>query len=225
MFRLGWQVFRTRSGDALDAARVRRAVWISAIVAVVALAGLVVLQVAFGWAGHTTVRPVVVIALIGTAVGLVLFACFPIASAPDPAATINGRQVRPDERLAARDSVQQYFGRREPTVTSADREAVLTDVPLVQRALVRRIARFGPVWLGMALLATAALLFGGHHGFAFVWMFAYVVSVPGMVVQLGRAERARLAALAVPPFPDGGAPSADRRRRDPLGSKIRLPGE
>ncbi|WP_420369785.1 hypothetical protein [Curtobacterium sp. L1-20] len=225
MFRLGWQVLREQSDHALDAGRLRRAVLVGLASAVVVSGLLLALQLAHHWVGDAVVRPSVVVALVSIAAGLIVFACFPFASAPDPSSTINGRQVRPDERLAARGSVQQYLRWRERPVTSADRDAVLTDVPLVQRALVRRIARFGPFTLGLALLATAALLSDDHHGLAVAWMFVWVFSVPDMVVQLGRAERARLAALAVPPPPDGPAPSAGQRRRDPLGSKIRLPDD
>jgi hypothetical protein len=225
VFRLGWQVLREQSGHALDAGRIRRAAVVGLASAVVVSGLLLALQLAFHWVGDADVRSSVVVALVSIAAGLIVFACFPFASAPDPSSTINGRQVRPDERLAARGSVQQYLGRRERPVTSADREAVLSDVPLVQRSLVRRVARAGPFTLGLALLATAALLFGGHRGLVFAWMCAYLFAVPGMVVQIGRAERARLAALAVPPLPDAPAPSAGQRRRDPLGSKIRLPDD
>jgi hypothetical protein len=218
-------VFRTRSGDALDSARVRRAAWISTLAAVVVLAGLVVLQLAFGWAGDTAVRPVVVVVLVAAGLGLVLFACFPTASLPDPAATINGRQVRPDERLAARGSVQQYLQRRQRPVPSADREAVLTDVPLVQRALMRRVARLGPLGMGVVLLGVAGAL-AGANVLSFAGFIAYVLIVPGMISSIGVAERARLAALAAPPLPDGatGTPTPGWQR-NPTGSKIRLPGD
>ncbi|MBA8989790.1 hypothetical protein FHW23_001022 [Curtobacterium pusillum] len=225
MFKLGWQVFRTRFDDAIDRRRFRRAAWISAAAATLVLIGLVVLQVVFGWAGDTAVRPTLAVVLVSGAAGLLVFACFPKATSPDPAATINGRPVRPDERLAAREPVQPYFGVRPRPVESVDREAVLTDVPLVQRALIRRMTRFGPLALGVALLGVTAVIVGGWHILSTAWTVVYVFALPGMVRLLGRTERARLAALAAPAPPEDAAAPRASRRRDPPGSKIRLPGE
>ena len=225
MFRLGWQVLRTRIGETLDPARVRRAVWVSAGVAVVVLVGLVAAQTAFDWTGAGAVQPVVVITLLTVASFSVSFACFPTAAALDPPATINGRRVRPDAAIAARHSVQPYLRFRPPPIAPADREAVLNDIPLMQHAVIRLLARLGPLAIGLALAGGALLVTGGPP-LSPAWTVVSLFLVPDWVVRLGRTERARRAALAVPSPPEADpteSPSA--RRRDPLGSKVRLPGD
>lgn len=225
MFRLGWQVLRAQIGETVDPVRVRRAVWVSVVVAVVVLVGLVALQTAFEWTAPGAVRPVVVITLLTVASFSVSFACFPTAVAIDPPATINGRRVRPDAAIAARHSVQPYLRFRPPPVAPGDRDAVLNDVPLMQRAVIRLLARLGPLVIGLAV-AGIALLVAGAPPLPLVWTVVYLLLAPDWIVRLGRAERARRAALAVPPPPDTDpADSPPARRRDPLGSKVRLPGD
>ncbi|WP_144756286.1 hypothetical protein [Curtobacterium pusillum] len=222
MFGLGWQVLRERIGDVLDSARVRRATRVSGVAAVLALIAAVVLQVRFAWAGTSVLGAVVTIALTTAGVGLVCFSCFRTARPVDPAATINGRQVRPDTLMAVRWSVQPYLDRRPRPVAQDDRAAVLNDVPLLQRGLLRRLSRFGPTIVGFALLCLGAIVAGGFRSVAFVWPVLYIGMIPDMVVRLGRSERARLAALATAPPPDSDGP---QWRRDPTGSKLGLPGE
>lgn len=224
MFKLGWQVLRARRYDALDPARLRRAAWVAAGSAAVVLVALVVLQLAVRWAGDGAVLPIAVVVLCGAAAGLLVFACFPTASTPEPAATINGRQVRPGEQRAARPSVQKYLPWRERPVTSVDRAAVLADVPLVQRALIRRVARLGPLTVGAALLVLAGAV-AGAPVLSFAWMVVYVFVPPSMVSTIGRAERARVAAVAVPPLPADTTTKTSGAQGGPRGSKIRLPGD
>lgn len=222
MFRLGWQVLWERIGDVVDSAGVRRAIRISVVAAVFALIAAVVLQVRFAWAGTSVLGAVAALALVALGFGLLLFSCFPTARPVDPAATINGRQVRPDTLMAVRWSVQPYLDRRPRPVAPDDRAAVLNDVPLLQRGLIRRLSRFGPTIVGLALLCLGAIVAGGFHSVVFLWPVLYVGMIPDMVVRLGRSERARLAALATTPPPDSDGP---QWRRDPTGSKLGLPGE
>jgi ABC-type sulfate transport system permease component len=112
VFGLGWQVLWERIGDVVDPLRVRRAIRISVVAAVLALIAAVVVQVRFAWAGTSVLEAVVTIALTTAGVGLVCLSCFPTARPVDPAATINGRQVRPDTLMAVRWSVQPYLDRR-----------------------------------------------------------------------------------------------------------------
>ena len=223
MFRLGWQVLRERSRDALDAGRVRRAAWISAASAAVVLGGLVALQLAFAWAAVGPVRTTSTLAFSAIAAGLVVFAAFPTKRRPAASEMRNGRQVRPDDQRFTTGPVQQYLGRKPRAIAPEDRAAVLREVPRLQRALVRVVCRFAPLTAGLFLGGLAVLSAGGFRAWPTLWTMLYVFMVPSMIVQLGRAERARLAALATPEPP----PSAERpgRRRDPAGSKVRLPGE
>ncbi|MFJ3036162.1 hypothetical protein ACIPC2_17280 [Curtobacterium pusillum] len=129
VFRLGWQVLWERIGDVVDPARVRRAIRISVVAAVLALIAAVVLQVRFAWAGTSVLGAVAAMAPVTLGFGLLLFSCFPTARHVDPAATINGRQVRPDAQLAVRWSVQPYLDRRARPVAPEDRAAVLNEPP------------------------------------------------------------------------------------------------
>lgn len=221
MFRLGWQVLRERIPTVVDPARARRAVWIAAACSVVVLVGAVALQLAFGWAGTGPVRPVVVIALVSLGLGSIVFSGFRTDRPLDPAATINGRQVRPDWQMSVRWSVQPYLARRQLPVTPEDRAAVLTDVGLLQRGLVRRLTRLAPLLGGVALLGIAAFARSDVRPIALLWAAVYVCTLPDLVVRLGRSERARLAALAVDP-PAGGV---DTGKHGVDGSKVRLPGD
>jgi hypothetical protein len=223
VFRLGWQVLRERIGEVVDPARARRAAWVSAAITLAVLVALVVLQLRFGWAGDDVVRAAVALPLMAVGSGLVLFSCFPTARPVDPAATINGRQIRPDSILSTRWSVQPYLGRRARPVDPADRDAVLHDTPLLQRGLLGRLSRFGPFSAGLALGVVGAIVVGGFHTVPLASSAVWVASLPDVVVRLGRAERARLAALATDPVAPAAAPLG--WRRDPRGSKIRLPGE
>jgi hypothetical protein len=218
VFRLGWQVLWERMGDVVDPARVRRAIRVSVVAAVAALIVAVILQVRLTWAGTSVLGAVAALALVTLGFGLLLFSCFPTARHVDPAATINGRQVRPDAQLAVRWSVQPYLDRRARPVTPDDRAAVLNDVPLLQRGLIRRLSRLGPTMIGLALVVLGASVAMGFHSVLPLWMVLYVVLLPEMVVRLGRSERARLAALATAPPPDSEAPH-------PTGSKLGLPGD
>jgi len=222
VFTLGWRVFRALLGDVVDPARARRAAWAAGGVAVLALVVCTTTHLASGWAGPGVVRPAITIALVTAGVGAVTFGCFPTARIVGPEFRINGRQVRPDQLTSARWSVQPYLGRRQRPVAPADREAVLNDTPLLQRGLVQRLSRLAPVMLGVACAGAAVFTSGEGLVFFVVWPFLYLGLLPEMIVQLGRAERARLGALDAEPAP----PQASRpRQRDPRGTKLGLPGD
>jgi hypothetical protein len=218
VFILGWRVLLARIGTVVDAARVHRAAWIAVACSVVVLVGAVALQLAFGWAGTGPARPVVVIALVSLGLGSIVFSCFPTDRPLDPAATINGRQVRPDWQMSVRGSVQPYLGRQQRPVAPEDREAVLTDVRLLQRGLIRRLTRLTPLLGGIALLGVAAFVGSDLRPIGLLWAALYVCALPELVVRLGRSERARLAALSADP-PAG---DADTAKHGVDGSKVRL---
>ncbi|WP_439693702.1 hypothetical protein ACRQ4B_05595 [Curtobacterium sp. SP.BCo] len=223
MFRLGWQVLWTRIGAVVDVERVRRAAVIAAAVTLVAVVVSVVLQLRSAWAGSSPLGAGVAIALTTVGVGLLLFSCFPTARPLEPAATINGRQVRPDALLTVRWSVEPYLVHRPKPITPDDRAAVLDDVHLLQRGLIGRLSRFGPMTLGLALLGLGFGVATEFRSVAFLSVLLYVGLIPDLVVRLGRSERARLAALATEPPPPGS--EQPQWRRDPSGSKLGLPGE
>jgi hypothetical protein len=223
VFKLGWQVLWARIGEVVDPVRVRRAAWVSATVTAVVLVVSIVLQVRFAWAGDDVLPAAVALPLMAIGFGLVLFSCFPTARPVAGAGTINGRQVRPDAQLTTRWSVQPYLGRQPRAVAPADRDAVLHDVPLLQRGLLRRLSRFAPLTGGLAIGIVGSIVAAGFHVVPLASAAVYVFMVPGLVTQLGRAERARLAALDADPAEPAAAPLG--WRRDPRGSKIRLPGD
>ncbi|MDM7887423.1 hypothetical protein QUG98_03050 [Curtobacterium sp. RHCJP20] len=222
MYRLGWQVLRGRLGDVLDRGRVRRALWIAAGIAAIALVVLVATELTWDWAGPGPLRPIAAVTFATLGVLAIAYSCFPTAREPRPERGIDDRQVRPDRQLSVRWSVQPYIGRRAQPVAPEDREDVLHDVPLLQQGLVRRLSRLGPLLVGAASGGLAALVSGQVEVFVVLWPFVYLFTLPNMVRQLGTAERARLAAL------DTATPTPKHRplwRRHPHGSTVRLPDE
>ncbi|KTR08363.1 hypothetical protein [Curtobacterium luteum] len=198
MFRLGCSVFRRHAGDVFDRARVRRAVAIAAAafaVSVVALSGL---EARLGWTGTGPVRSAVAIALLALGVGLLTFGCIPTRHPLDPAATINGRPVRVDLRFAARPTTKRYLRRRAVPVAPEDRDAVLTDTLLLRRGLIALIGRAGPLLGAGVAAACACVVTAWTQWFPLLWVVGYAFSIPGTLADLGRTERARLAALAAP---------------------------
>lgn len=194
MFRLGWRAFRTHFGDAVSVVKFRRALVVGAMLAVVAAAVMTGLDIAFDWTGPGAGRGTLAVALLSLGVGLVAVACCPMSRPLDPAATINGRQVRPDTARTVRGSVQRYLARRMPEIRPGDREAVLTDTLLYRRGVIRDITRWSPLVLGGLLASLAALLLGTFWEWAPVWFVIYAGNIGGWLHGLGRAERARAAA-------------------------------
>ncbi len=222
MYRLGWQVLRGRLWEVVDRTRARRAVWFAAGIAAVALVVFVATERAWDWAGPGGLQPSAAIAFATLGVWAVAYSCFPTAREVGPAPRIDDRQVRPDRQLSVRWSVQPYLGRRAQPIAPEDREDVLHDVSLLQRGLVRRLSRLGPLLVGAASGGLAALVSGQIEVFVVLWPFVYLLALPDMVRRLGSAERARLAALDTEP-----PPPKHRllRHRHPHGPDVRLPGE
>ncbi|MEK6311626.1 MAG: hypothetical protein V4755_13045 [Curtobacterium sp.] len=198
MFRLGCSVFRRHAGDVFDHARVRRAAAIAAAALVVSVVALSGLEARLGWTGTGPVRSVVAIALLALGVGLLAFGCIPTRRPLEPAATINGRPVRVDLRFAARPTTKRYLRRRAEPVPPEDRDAVLTDTLLLRRGLIALIGRAGPLLGAGVAAACACVVTGGMQWFTLLWIAGYAFSLPGWLVDLGRTERARRAALAAP---------------------------
>ena len=198
MFRLGWQVFRAQFADAVSVDRFRRALRIGVLAAVVAAVVMVVTEASFHWASTSTGLTATVIVLLSVATGLLALACCPFAQPLDPAATINGRQVRPDTARTVRTSVRPYLRRKPPAVRPEDREAVLVDTALLRRGLVLDLTRWAPL-LGAGLLAAvAAWTAGAVPAYILLYFVLWSVGMLDRLRELGRAERARRAAGALP---------------------------
>ncbi|WIE76154.1 hypothetical protein [Curtobacterium sp. MCSS17_007] len=222
MYRLGWQVLRGSLWEVVDSKRVRRALWIAAGIAAIALVLFVATDLAHGWAGPGVLRSIAAITFATLGVLAIAYSCFPTARDPRSGQGIDGKQVRPDATMSVRWSVQPYLERRARPIASEDRDDVLNDVPLLQRGLVRRLSRLGPLFVGTACGGFAVLVSGQVEVFVVLWPFVYLLMLPEMVLRLGYAERARLAALETEP------PTLKHRplwRRHPHGSKVRLPDE
>ncbi|MCY1694147.1 hypothetical protein [Curtobacterium sp. SL109] len=216
MFRLGWQVFRAQFADAVSVDRFRRALRIGVLAAVVAAVVMVATEAAFQWASTSTGVTVVVIVLLAIATGLLALGCCPVAWPLDPAATINGRQVRPDTARTVRTSVKPYLRRKPPAVRPEDREAVLVDTALLRRGLVLDLTRWAPLLLAGLLAAVAAWTAGALPAYVLLYFVLWSVGVLDRVRELGRAERARRAAAALPPTdarPTPPTPTATRTDR------------
>ncbi|GGL04768.1 hypothetical protein JOE58_003137 [Curtobacterium luteum] len=198
MFRLGCSVLRRHAGDVFDPARVRRAVGIAAAAVVISVVAMVGLEARLGWTHTGPVRSVVAIALLALGVGLFVLGCVPARRPLDPAATINGRQVRIDWRLAARPATKRYFGWRAVPVDPSDRDAVLADAVLLRRGLTGLIGRAAPLLGALAFAVVGFRSAGFEYWLPVFWVVLYGCSLVGYVADLGRTERARLAARALP---------------------------
>lgn len=198
MFRLGCSVLRRHAGDVFDPARVRRAVGIAAAAVVISVVAMVGLEARLGWTHTGPVRSVVAIALLALGVGLFVLGCVPTRRPLDPAATINGRQVRTDWRLAARPATKRYFGWRAVPVDPSDRDAVLADAVLLRRGLTGLIGRAAPLLGALAFAVVGFRSAGFEYWLPVFWVVLYGCSLVGYVADLGRTERARLAAGALP---------------------------
>lgn len=199
MFRLGWQVFRAQFADAVSLDRFRRALRIGMLAAVVAAVVMVWTEAAFQWASTSTGVTVVVIVLLAVATGLLVLGCCPVARPLDPAATINGRQVRPDTARTVRAAVKPYLRRRAPAVRPEDREAILVDTALLRRGLVLDLTRLAPLPAAGSLAAVAGWTSGVIPAYMLVYFVLWSVATVGRLDELGRAERAHRAAAALPP--------------------------
>lgn len=202
VFRLGWRAYRAHLGDAVSAPRARRAVWIAVAATVVAVVLMATLEVTVHWTGTDPARATLAVALLSLGVGLVTFTCCPIARPVDPAATINGRQVRPDTARSVRTSVQPYLARRMPDIRPEDRDAVRTDTVLYRRGLIADLTKWTPLVVGGCLAALAAFVLGHFATFIPVWFVVYGANVLAWLHRLGRAERARVAAESLAPTPE-----------------------
>jgi len=199
VFRLGWQVFRAHVADAVSVDRFRRAIRIGVLAAVVAAVVMVATEAAFRWASTSTGLTVVVIVLLAVATGLLALSCSPIARPLDPAATINGRQVRPDTARTVRAAVKPYLRGKAPAVRPEDREAVLVDTALLRRGIVLDLSRWAPLLVAGLLAAVAGWTAGALPAYMLVYFALWSVATLDRVRELGRAERARRAAAALPP--------------------------
>lgn len=199
MFRLGWQAYRAHFGDAVSVVKVRRALVLGAVATLFAAVVMTGLDLAFDWTGPGVGRATLAVALLSLGVGLVAVACCPIGWPLDPAATINGRQVRPDTARTVRGSVQRYLVRTMPAMRPEDREAVLTDTPLYRRSVIKDVTQWTPLVVGGLLASLAALLLGTFSEVIPVWFVLYAGNIAAWLHRLGRAERARAVAETLAP--------------------------
>jgi hypothetical protein len=198
VFPLGWQVFRAHVADVVSVDRFRRALRIGVLAAVVAAVAMVVTEVTLHWASTSTGLTVTVIVLLTVATGLLALGCSPLARPLDPAATINGRQVRPDTARSVRASVKPYLRWRPPAVRPEDREAILVDTALLRRGLVLDLTRQAPLLGAGFLAAVAGWTAGVIPAFMLGYFALWSIGVSDRLRELGRAERARRAAAALP---------------------------
>ncbi|PCN47091.1 hypothetical protein Csp2054_13995 [Curtobacterium sp. 'Ferrero'] len=196
MFRLGWRVFRERLPTVRDARRVHRARWIALGVALLVGAVAVWRQAMSEWAGTGAVGSTVAIVLLAVAAGLAAAACCPTASEPAPAATINGRQIRPDAQMWVRKSVGPYLQRRPREVLPEHAEAVRNDVELLQRGYTRQLVRWATAVGALLCFVTTMVVVTGFPGYAIAWAALYGAMLIERIIELGRSERARRSAVA-----------------------------
>ncbi|MDM7886158.1 hypothetical protein QUG92_13675 [Curtobacterium sp. RHCKG23] len=226
-YELGWRVFRDRFDTDVPPDRRRRAVRVGILVGVATLVVLVVVGLSVGWPDLAGPAGWIGAVLLAVGIGGFAVACVPLVPRPPDAAKLfwSGSVMQAPERT------ERYFGRGPaPTIAPADRDEVLRDAELVQSGQVPDTFR-GFVVTVAGLLAAVSLLFTDTHVrlFSFVPVFLIVRLVLGLV-RLGRVERARVLAAAlpeVPPAPSPGSTAGSRRthRPAPRGSKLGLPDD
>lgn len=228
MFGIGWQVYRERLPEVFGQRTRRRMVVVGAIVAVVALAGLVVIGVSLDDDSVPLAVAIVVAVLFASGIGLI-GACFvPIGPKGWNVPPIPGIGWRTQEVIA------RYYRRNPPPVDPKHRDAVLQGMPETRDLLVRAAFR-GYLLLGgwaLALLATVLLnvfTISANDdviGLSAVWILipaSGAVTAIGGIRTLGRQEQLRVEAEALPPVPP--TPPARGRPGTPKGSKLSLPGD
>jgi hypothetical protein len=229
MYELGWKVFRSAFGRYVPPDRVRRAAAIGAVVAGVVVVLLVVLGLLVHWPDLR--EPLAWVGLVLLAVGAGTFAVATVPLRPRPAGA--DRLSWSGSSMQAPERTERYFRMRTaPTIDPRDRDEVLRDAELVRSVLVPDVFRGLVVVASLVLLVAGLLVIDAHlRVFGFVSVFL-VVRVVASLVRLGRVERVRSLAEALPPVPaNDRASSAPRRpgarpdRNRPTGSKVRLPGD
>ena len=228
MFKIGWQVYRERLPALVSVQRRRRIVVVGVIVAVVALAGLVVLGLFFDDGSVPVAAAIVVAVLFASGIGLIGTCFVPVGPKGWNVPPIPGIGWRTQEAIA------RYYRRSPPAVDPKHRDAVLHGMPETRDLLVRAAFR-GYLLLGgwaLALLATVLLnVFtistnDDIVGLSAVWILipaSGAVTAIGGIRTLGRQEQLRVEAEALPPVPP--APPARGRPGTPKGSKLSLPGD
>ncbi len=222
VFRLGWQVFRTRLPELVSDRDRRRLVVVAAIVAPAVFVGLLVVA---ALTDGITVAGVVAALLFGIAAGgfsMVFCRIGPKGWAILPVPGIGWR---------TQEAVARYYGRNPPPVAPEHRDIVLRGIDVSRDPVVRATLQssfllgswvFGLVG-GILVAITETVAHGPVFLYAPVWpLIAGGYGAIG-IRTLGRQEQLREEASALPPVP----PTPPKRGRPggPSGSKLALPGE
>ena len=228
MFGIGWQVYRERLPALVSVQRRRRIVLVGGIVAVVALAGLVILGLIFDDGSVPVAAAIVVAVLFASGIGLI-GACFvPIGPKGWNVPPIPGIGWRTQEAIA------RYYRRSPPPLDPKHRDAVLDRMPETRDLLVRAAFRGYLLLGGWALAFLATVLLNVFTistnddiiGLSAVWILipaSGAVTAIGGIRTLGRQEQLRVEAEALPPVPP--TPPARGRPGTPKGSKLSLPDD
>lgn len=227
-YELGWQVLRARFTTDVPPDRLRRALWIGALVAVGATAVLVTVGLLVGWPDLSGAVGWIGTLFLAIGAGGFAVACVPMVPRPADASKLywSGSVMQAPERT------ERYFRRGPaPTVAPADRDEVLRDAELIISGQVPDILRGFVVTVAGVLVGVALLVTEAHiRVFGFVSVYLLVQLVVGLV-RLGRVERARALAASLPEQPSrpptSSRPNGTRRaeHRPGRGSKLGLPGE
>ncbi|MFJ4295056.1 hypothetical protein [Curtobacterium sp. NPDC089689] len=222
MFRLGWQVFRTRLPELVSDRDRRRLVLVASIVAPVVTVGLLVVA---ALTEGITVVGVVVALLFGVAAGgfaTVFCRIGPKGWAIPPVPAIGWR---------TQEAVARYYGRNPPAVAPEHRDIVLQSIAVHRDPVVRTTLQssflLGSWVFGLLGALVLGLTGSTAHGPVFLYAPVWPLIAGGYGVigfrTLGRQEQLRVEASALPPVPP--VPPKRGRPGGPSGSKLALPGE
>lgn len=240
MIRLGWGVFVRSLPALVSAARLRRMILVAVMAAVVVAVVLTVTDLVSHWVDASVGRTSFGFALSAIGAGLLAAACVrltPSVGWLGGAGTSLGSRPasstpRPTGDWRAQDRLAQYLGWSPPPILAEDREMVLTDVVVGRRAVASNVVHSGLASVGLVLTAVG-MLGGGilrveGSSFPYFLLLFPVSTVFQQLLTLGRGERARRQAEAIPTQVWGEPePKPSRRDRPPrsTGSKLSLPDE
>jgi hypothetical protein len=226
MIRAGWAVFRRDVRAVVPARRIRTAVLVGGIVAVVLAALVLAGGTAWSWFDVGPIRAVLGSVAAGLATGCLAIAICPLGPLPTGQRLLRDSvEYSPPYRLAP------YFARRNRLpVPPEERAAVLLSAERQRNwaipSMIRSAALVGVFVFVFVALMSVSLFLGVGDPFLgwFVPVYSLAMALNGVdtLRRLGRIEQVRLAALAVPE-PEPPAPAA--RRPHPRGSVLRLPEE
>jgi len=232
--RIGWSVVRSRYAEAIPLATRRRRTRMAGAAAVVAGVALSVSQALWHWAVAPLPLVVLGLVLLAGAVGCAAATFVHTGRSAEASQMGTGLAARtplgPAMDWRRQERIAAQLGRTPPPMAPEDRDLVIQTVDAQRDDVVRQFARmvFLPAFWLLAAVGSLATAVSVGNLTVLLLPIIYTVTQVGVsmaaLVSLGRKERARERAMALPPSPPE-PPRTWPRGDRPNGSQLRLPGE